>query len=180
MWSLRRGAGTRGWKDQPECEDGHGPPWEETASPLVSAGKAEARGPDRLLSDCFQPEPLSCLPTGLCVSSPHVDSDAMHSIADSSDSSTCLDGRAEHRDGELPMVTSALFMSFLSQGSVWQSLDDVSFLEGTAVSSEAGNVTEPESRQNEAPVPRRRRPCHCRRNLVSSKVLEFSHEWRRV
>jgi hypothetical protein len=40
-------------------------------------------------------------------------------------------------------------MSFLSQGSVWQPSDEVSFSEEPTVSSEAGIVTELESRLNE-------------------------------
>jgi hypothetical protein len=40
----------------------HDPPWEYIAVPLVSAGKAEARGSDRLASDCPQSEPLACQP----------------------------------------------------------------------------------------------------------------------
>jgi hypothetical protein len=87
---------------------GHDPQWKGTASPLVSAGKAEARGSDPLPSDCSQTETLSCLPTSLDLRGPSAVSEMTLVSADLSDSSTCLEARTEHRDGKSPMVTSAL------------------------------------------------------------------------
>jgi hypothetical protein len=99
--------------------------------------------------DCFQSEPLSCLPTSLCGCGPLVDSGVTHCSVDSSAPSSSSDGRAEHRDGRIPMVTSALFVCFLSQGSVWQPSIEASSSEEFIASMEAGIGPEPESRQNE-------------------------------
>jgi hypothetical protein len=98
------------------------PPWTYIVSPLVLAGKAGARGSEWLLSDCSQSEPQSHLPTGLHVRGPSSDSDLTRSPVDSVDlsvSSAHQEGRTEHREGILPMVTSALEQnsSFPSQGS---------------------------------------------------------------
>jgi hypothetical protein len=47
------------------------------------------------------------------------------------------------------MVTSALFMSFLSQGSIWRPLSKESSQEDSAISGEAGIVTDSERRQQD-------------------------------
>jgi hypothetical protein len=82
-------------------------------TPLVPAGKAGARGSEQISSDCSQPVLLSCLPTGLNQCGSHDDLSQAHESAVSS-SSSCLEGRVEKHDRKLPMVTSALVKSFLS------------------------------------------------------------------
>jgi hypothetical protein len=97
----------------------HDPPWKGIASHLALAGKAEAGGSDRFLSDCSQSEPLYCLPTGLNARGPSDCSNLISGSDDSSDSSDHSEGRTEHRDGILLMVTSALKQDLRipSQGS---------------------------------------------------------------
>jgi hypothetical protein len=111
---------------------GHDHHWKGTASPLVSAGKAEAMESDRLPSDCLQSEPLSCLPTRLLERGLHDVSDSERTFADHPDTSAHSEGRTEHRDGKLPMVTSELsnHLGFPSQGSDRQLHNKVCLSEG--------------------------------------------------
>jgi hypothetical protein len=85
----------------------HGPPWKGRATPLVPAGKAGARGSEQISSDCSQSVFLSHLPTGINLCASQVDLSQAHESAVPS-SSSCLEGRVENHDRELPMVTSAL------------------------------------------------------------------------
>jgi hypothetical protein len=133
---------------------GHGPPWKGIGSPLVLAGKAGTGGSDRLPSDCSQSEPQSHLPTGLHARGPSADfnCDLTRALADSVDlpvPSVHPEGRTEHRDGILPMVTSALEQnsSIPSQGSDRQpSGETLSTEDHVVVQEQARKVTVPESR----------------------------------
>jgi hypothetical protein len=142
---------------------GTDPHWTYIASPLVLAGKAEARGPDRLSSDCSQSEPQSHLPTGLYTRGPFVDFnlDLTRVPADSADLSVPSvhpEGRTEDRDGILPMVTSALEQNsrIPSQGSDRQPTGETSPSEDHVVVQEQAR---------EATV-RERRPTHVIRNMA--------------
>jgi hypothetical protein len=122
------------------------------ASPLALAGKAEARGSAWLHSGCSQPEPLpnlpNCLPhdRGPSDVSDFAETDLTRNSdasADHPDSSVHSEGRPEHRDGKLPMVTSALSkqLRFPSQGSDRQLPDGTSVSEGVSVQAKAAVLT---------------------------------------
>jgi hypothetical protein len=86
-------------------------------------------------SDCLQSEPLSCLPTSLEVRYPVRLELAPTCVAHCEISSASqTEGRTEHRDGKMHVVTSELNFSFPSQGSdrqltgewrSWEELFDV-------------------------------------------------------
>jgi hypothetical protein len=108
-WVEKRG--TLGWQNRLQYEEGHGPSGKGIASPLVSAGQAEARGPDRIpFFDCSQSDPLSFLSTGLCVCDPLVDSELTHGSVDSSDYSTNLEGNfSAHYELSIARLSLATF-----------------------------------------------------------------------
>jgi hypothetical protein len=94
---------------------GHNSWWIGIAGPLVSAGKAEARGSEWLPSDCSQFEPLSCMPTGINGRDPSDLSKLTRGFAGSSDLSTShVEGWAEHSDWKSPLVTPGHILGFQS------------------------------------------------------------------
>jgi hypothetical protein len=109
--------GKLGQFSQSDHGGGHGHPWKGRRTPPVPVVKAEARGSEWLSSDCSQSGPLSCLPNGFDPCGQSSDSESTHETTAPS-SQACLEGQTEHRDGKLRMVTSALFMKLLAQGSV--------------------------------------------------------------
>jgi hypothetical protein len=130
---------------------GHGPPWKGKGGPLVSAGKDGDRGSDILIPGCVDREHLSSLPNGFKPCGQSADLESTHETAAPS-SQACLEGQTEHRDTKMPMATSALFVRFLAQGSVWQLPSEypVQENEEAAVSVEFGLSAEPEDRRADA------------------------------